>query len=340
MLKNFMPFIIFTCCVFLIGCTNSNQEKEYVPNQKKVEIFNHKHLIIEKNIEKDIGFIPDKAMSFNAEDSYKQKIIIDGEEAIYYKIPTKVEYFNFNFIIDTMKKNKKDNSKRNFRIFAYENKKLVDFWVNNKSQKYYDVKMPNNSSINIPISLKIDSHNDYSDILVVLIDLNIKNNINEKINASKILISRKDIKDNIKDYNVKDLDNNNLKLRIEKNNNSDKMGSINLLNKDTNNVSQISEANFIKLDQVPVDVTQDVMIFDIDGKIYPFLKNQSRAITIKRKNNEDIIIPYNNKIKTNKRLFLLINNNPNQLAFKHLNDLKNHKVKQYLNYSDIAEIGN
>ncbi|MGE7928724.1 hypothetical protein [Lysinibacillus xylanilyticus] len=340
MFKKFMSFTIFTCCLFLFGCTDtdSNQKNEFVTNQKKVEIFNDEHLVIEENIEEKIGFKPDKAMAFDAKDSYEQNVIIDGEEAIYYKIPTTTEYFDFNYKIDTLKKNKEDKPTRNFRIFVYENKEFVDFWVNNKSQKYYDVKIPNNSSINIPISVKMDLQKDYSDILVVLIDLNIKNNIHELMNASKILVSRKDIKNNIKDYTKKDLDNDNLKLRSEKNN-SDEMRGVNLLNKNVNNVDHISEAKFIKLNQVPAEVIQEVMVFDIDGEIHPFSGGQSEAITLKRKDNEDIIIPYN-KNKTDKRLFILMNNNPNQLAFKHLNDLKDHKVEQYQNYSDIFEIGN
>ncbi len=40
------------------------------------------------------------------------------------------------------------------------------------------------------------------------------------------------------------------------------------------------------------------------------------------------------------KLFILMNNNPNQLAFKHRKDLKNHKVEQYQNYSDIFGIEN
>lgn len=340
MFKKFMSFTIFTCCLFLFGCTDtdSNQKNEFVTNQKKVEIFNDEHLVIEENIEEKIGFKPDKAMAFDAKDSYEQKVIIDGEEAIYYKIPTTTEYFDFNYKIDTMKKNKEDKPTRNFRIFVYENKEFVDFWVNNKSRKYYDVKIPNNSSVNIPISVKMDLQKDYSDILVVLIDLNIKNNIHELMNASKILVSREDIKNNIKDYTKKDLDNDNLKLRSEKNN-SDEMRGVNLLNKNVNNADHISEAKFIKLNQVPTEVIQEVMVFDIDGEIHPFLEGQSEAITLKRKVNEDIIIPYN-KNKTDKRLFILMNNNPNQLAFKHLNDLKDHKVEQYQNYADILEIGN
>lgn len=343
MLKYFMSITFtFIICLFLIGCadTESNQRDEYVPNQKEVEVFDEEHLIIEENMEEEIGFVPDTATVFNAKDSYEQKVMIEGEEAVYYKIPTKERYFNFNYIIDTLKKSEEDSAMRNFRIFVYKNKELSDFWVNNKSQKYFDVEMPNNSSINIPISVKIDSQNDYSDILVVLINKDMQYHIEDHMNASKILISRQEIKDNIEGYTKKDVDNNNLKLRSEKSKSEEEQfGDIELLNKDGDKAYRISKTKYIKLGQVPEDIIQEVIVFDIEGNIYPLSRKQQEAITIKRENNEDIIIPYNHKNKDDIRLFLLINNNPNQLAFKHLNELKNHEVEQWQNYSTIIEIG-
>ncbi|MCJ7843684.1 hypothetical protein MUB24_23080, partial [Lederbergia sp. NSJ-179] len=83
----------------------------------------------------EIGFVPDTATTFNAKDSYEQKVMIDGEETVYYKIPNKERYFDFNYIIDTLKKREEDSAMRNFRIFVYKNKELINFRVNNKYQK-------------------------------------------------------------------------------------------------------------------------------------------------------------------------------------------------------------
>lgn len=328
--------IFLSSLLFLAGCT----EKVNPPsNQKKVEIFHNKHLIIEKNIDESIGFIPDKAMTFDSKESYKQKINIDGEEAIYYKIPKKKEYFDFNFIIDTMKKqSKKDVLNKKFKIFIFQDGEFVDFWVNNKNVKHYNVDIPNNSSVKIPIAVKTNLHKEYSDILVIAVDLDVKNNKNEHINASKILVSRKNIKENIEDYKGP-FDNGKLNLREQKSN-TDEIGGIDLLNEENSSVHQILKADFLKINQTPIDTVQDIMIFDIDGNIYPILKDQSKAIILKRKKNEDVTIPLNNKIKTDKRLFLLINNNPDQLAFKHLKELQNHKIDKFLNYTDVVEIGN
>ncbi|MCJ7843685.1 hypothetical protein MUB24_23085, partial [Lederbergia sp. NSJ-179] len=168
--------------------------------------------------------------------------------------------------------------------------------------------MPNNSSINIPISVELDSQNDYSDILVILINKDKKYHIADHMNASKILISREEIKNNIKGYAKKDVDNNNLKLRNEKNKSKEgQFGDVELLNKDGDKAYRISKTKYIKLGQVPEDIIQEVIVFDIDGNIYPLSGKQPEAITIKRKNNEDIIIPYNNENKDDMRLFLLIN---------------------------------
>ncbi|MCJ7843632.1 hypothetical protein MUB24_22735, partial [Lederbergia sp. NSJ-179] len=92
MLRYLMSFTFsFSICLFLIGCTGTEsiQKNENVRNQKEVEIFDEEHLIIEENTEEEIGFVPDTATTFNAKDSYEQKVMIDGEETVYYKIPNK-----------------------------------------------------------------------------------------------------------------------------------------------------------------------------------------------------------------------------------------------------------
>lgn len=82
------------------------------------------------------------------------------------------------------------------------------------------------------------------------------------------------------------------------------------------------------------------MFFDMEGNIYGIRGKHPLSYTLEQPKDQDFIIPIPKEITSSSkgRFFLLINNNPREESFIHLNDIKKGKSNFFLNFSNIYEI--
>lgn len=342
-MKKIILFLLILAIASIVGCSKNNQNNKETSKsfviQEEIKTFENKHLVIPDNIQEKIGFIPDSATEYKIDDSNKQQVSIGEEKIEYVMTTTQNGVFKLNFLIDSMRDSVE---KRNFRLMIYHNKSFIEIQSPKGKNKYLDVTTPGNGTIEIPMKINVNDIKNYSELLLVVIDKDKRSYYINVLPATKVLVSR----NNLDKYTEEKVSIDNKKIVVkEKDSKSNAIGPplIKLLYKDYNEISfeKVNNVNskYLLIDQTQENMIYEVMFFDIDGKIYSLDESEDLTYMLDQKYNKDIIIeiPDTTK-KINKRLFVLINNNPNNLAFKNIKNLKDGKENIYSNFANFYEI--
>lgn len=321
-------FILLLCCLFACSKETQNQEHKSLSvkyDKDTVSIHKSKHVLITEESTKDLGFIPDRATEYKVNKENSEVINIEGDKINFIKLNKKEAYFNMKYIVDSTKK-----TSTQYRLYIYHDGEFLNF---NKN-KFLEFTMPRDSSISIP--LKVSSPNvDFSEYLLILSEKDEDNSVNEFIPVSKMLVTKEELKNLPKNTSVRLLNNSN--IYTEKTSTNDfGVPTITTLDASKEPIKenyQKKKAKYIKVDQSPVDITEELFFFDEEGNIL-----NKRYIT-KQSHNKDILIPIP-KQEDNKKIFFLINNNPQDLAFRNIKELTKNVNEPYLSFSYFYEVKN
>ncbi|WP_232722287.1 hypothetical protein [Geobacillus sp. Manikaran-105] len=333
-----LSVLLFSGCNNFLKKENEKENRQPLHTSDTISFHENEHFIIPNNAQEQLGFIPDTATSFTVDSKLKKKWMIDNESVDIVSLKSGMKQFTFNFIIDSLK-----DRDRHFRLFIFHNQKFIKFSINNKKYTYYDIHMKGNGSLKIPIRVQVSNNYDFSEYLPILIDKDQKHFFTENIPVTKVLVSKRnkndfsEISSHIKLDNVQKI----FKKENSKSNEFD-LPSVVLLNDRFTplQVEEVNKARYVRIDQSPHKMVEEIMFFDMEGNIYGVRGKQPRSYTLEQPKDQDFIIPIPKEItlSSKERFFLLINNNPREESFIHLNDIKKGKSNVFLNFANLYEI--
>ncbi|WP_027410773.1 hypothetical protein [Anoxybacteroides tepidamans] len=334
-----VAFAIFFGFLFS-GCSNfvKKEDTRALHTDHTISFQKNKHFIIPDNAKEQLGFIPDTATSFKVDSKLKKKWMIDNESVDVVSLKPGMKQFTFDFIIDSLK-----DRNRHFRLFIFHNQKFIEFSINHKKYMYYDIQMEGNGSLKIPIDVPVLNNYKFSEYLPILIDKDQKQLFTNNIPVTKVLVSKSNNNDFSKISSHIKLDDDQKTFKKE-NSKSNEFGlpSVILLNEDFKplKIEEVSSVRYVRIDQVPQKIVEEIMFFDMEGNIYGVKGKQPLSYMLEQPRNQDFIIPVPKKMISSRkeRFFLLINNNPGEESFIHLNDIKRRKSKFFLNFANVYEI--
>ncbi|AST00462.1 hypothetical protein B9L19_15285 [Geobacillus thermocatenulatus] len=339
--KSYLILALTMLSVLLFsGCNHflKKENRQPLHTSDTISFHENEHFIIPNNAQEQLGFIPDTATSFAVDSKLKKKWMIDNESVDIVSLKPGMKQFTFNFIIDSLK-----DRDRHFRLFIFHNQKFVKFSINNKKYTYYDIRMKGNGSLKIPIRVQIANNDDFSEYLPILIDKDQKHFFTENIPVTKILVSKKNKNDFSEIPSHIKLDNVQKIFKKEKSKSNEfGLPSVVLLNDRFTplKVEEVHKARYVRIDQSPHKMVEEIMFFDMEGNIYGLKGKQPRSYTLEQPKDQDFIIPIPKEItlSSKKRFFLLINNNPREESFIHLDDIQKGKSRVFLNFANLYEI--
>ncbi|MBY6277414.1 MULTISPECIES: hypothetical protein [Bacillota] len=333
-----LSVLLFSGCNNFLKKENEKENRQPLHTSDTISFHENKHFVIPDDAQKQLGFTPDTATSFKVDSKLKKKWMIDNESIDIVSLKSGIKQFTLNFIIDSLK-----DRDRHFRLFIFHNQKFIKFSVNNKKYTYYDINMKGNGSLEIPIHVPVSDNYDFSEYLLILIDKDQKRFFTENIPVTKVLVSKRNKNDFSKISSHIKLDNVQ-KIFKKENSKSNEFGlpSVVLLNDRFTplKVEEVNKARYVRIDQSPHKMVEEIMFFDMEGNIYGIRGKHPLSYTLEQPKDQDFIIPIPKEITSSSkgRFFLLINNNPREESFIHLNDIKKGKSNFFLNFSNIYEI--